>query len=76
MAIVQRTPPTLSLPSAGATIAVSDEEWSTRQSLLTKELASIDAEDDTPDDVYSKFIRNVDEERRRAGRPPAFAESS
>ena len=39
---------------------------------LTRELAEIDAEDDTPDEVYDEVMRNIDEERRRQGRPPAF----
>jgi hypothetical protein len=39
---------------------------------LTRRLAEIDAEDDTPDDVYDDFMRNLDEERRRQGRPIAF----
>jgi hypothetical protein len=35
-------------------------------------LAEIDAEDDTPHEVYDRFRHNLDDERRRAGRPPAF----
>jgi hypothetical protein len=50
----------------------SKEEWQARQEELTRRLAEIDAEDDTPDDVYDDFMRNLDEERRRQGRPIAF----
>jgi hypothetical protein len=39
---------------------------------LTRELAEIDAQDDTPDEVYDEVLRGIDEERRRQGRPPAF----
>jgi hypothetical protein len=48
------------------------DEWRSRQDELTTQLAQIDAEDDTPDEVYDEFMRNLDEERRRQGRPPAF----
>ncbi len=52
--------------------AISTEEWQARQADLTKRLAVIDAKDETPDDVYDEFMRNLDEERRRQGRPAAF----
>ena len=39
---------------------------------LTRRLAEIDADDDTPDEVYDEVLRSIDEERRRQGRPPAF----
>jgi hypothetical protein len=39
---------------------------------LTRELAEIDAQDDTPDELYDEVLRGIDEERRRQGRPPAF----
>jgi hypothetical protein len=52
---------------------VSDEEWRARHEEYKKRLAEIDAEDDTPEEVYDQVMRNIDEERRRQGRPPAFA---
>jgi hypothetical protein len=51
---------------------ISAEEWQARQEELTRRLAEIDAEDGTPDGVYDEFMRNLDDERRRQGRPPAF----
>jgi hypothetical protein len=59
-------------PVTGRIRPISAEESDARQEELTKQLATIDAEDDTPDDVYAEFMRNLDEERRRQGRPPAF----
>jgi hypothetical protein len=59
-------------PVTGRIRPISAEEWDAREEELTKQLATIDAEDDTPDDVYAEFMRNLDEERRRQGRPPAF----
>ncbi len=50
----------------------SPEELQARYQALTRELAEIDAVDDTPDEVYDEFMRGIDEERRRQGRPPAF----
>jgi hypothetical protein len=40
--------------------------------MMTRRLAKIDAEDDAPDGVYDEFMRNLDDERRRQGRPTAF----
>jgi hypothetical protein len=51
---------------------ISAEEWQARQADLTKRLAVIDAEDGTSDDLFDEFMRNLDEERRRQGRPAAF----
>ncbi len=51
---------------------ISAAEWQARMDELTRRLAEIDAEDDTPHEVYDEFMRNLDEERRRQGRPPAF----
>jgi hypothetical protein len=59
-------------PETGQLRRISDEEWQARQEKLTKRLAEIDSEDDTPDEVYDEFMRNLDEERRCQGRPPAF----
>jgi hypothetical protein len=39
---------------------------------MKRRLAEIDAADDTPMEVYVQVMRNVDEERRLRGRPPAF----
>jgi hypothetical protein len=50
----------------------TESERKARIELLLRELAAIDAEDDTPDELYEQFFRNMDEERRREGRPPAF----
>ena len=58
MGIVERKTPPFSSHPAWGTIPASDEEWSARQARLTEELASIDAEDDTSDDVYSKSMHN------------------
>jgi len=59
-------------PETGRTRSISAEELRARQEELTRRLAEIDAEDDTPDEIYDEFMRNLDEERRRQGRPPAF----
>ena len=53
-------------------LPVSDEEWAARQVWLTQRLDEIDSEDVTSDHVYAQLRRNVDDERRRVGRPPAF----
>ena len=68
---VRRWPPDVD-PQTGRIRAISAEEWQERQEELTRRLAEIDAQDDTPDEVYDQFMRHVDEERRRQGRPPAF----
>lgn len=65
-------PPSSGVDASGRALPVPDDEWNARQAWLTRQLAEIDAEDDTPDDVYALFMRHVDEERRRAGGPPAF----
>jgi hypothetical protein len=59
-------------PRTGRLRPVSDEEMQARYEELNRRLAEIDAEDDTPDEVYDQLFRNIDEERRRQGRPPAF----
>jgi hypothetical protein len=59
-------------PRTGRLRPISDEEMQARYEQYKKRLAEIDAEDDTPDEVYDQFMRNIDEERRRQGRPPAF----
>jgi hypothetical protein len=69
--LVRRWPPDVD-PQTGQLRRISDEEWRARQEELTRRLAEIDAEDDTPEEVYDAFMRNLDEERRRQGRPPAF----
>lgn len=51
---------------------VSAEERLARYEEYKRRLAEIDAEDDTPEEVYDEVMRNIDEERRRQGRPPAF----
>lgn len=56
----------------GRALPISDEERLARWEECKRQLAEIDAEDDTPEEVYEQFMRNVDEERRLQGRPPAF----
>jgi hypothetical protein len=68
---VRRWPPDVD-PQTGHLRRISEEEWQARYEELTRRLAEIDAEDDTPEEVYDEFMRNLDEERRRQGRPPAF----
>jgi hypothetical protein len=51
---------------------ISNEEWRARHEEYQRRLAEIDAADDTPQEVYDEFMRNIDEERRRQGRPAAF----
>ena len=59
-------------PRTGRLRSIPEEEWRDRMEQLTRELAEIDAQDETPDEVYDEVLRNIDEERRRQGRPPAF----
>jgi hypothetical protein len=59
-------------PETGRMRPISAAEWQARMEELTRRLAEIDAEDDTPQELYDEFMRNLDEERRRQGRPPAF----
>jgi hypothetical protein len=59
-------------PRTGRLRPISDEEMKARYEEYKMRLAEIDAEDDTPEVVYDEFMRNIDEERRRQGRPPAF----
>jgi hypothetical protein len=51
---------------------MSAEERLARYEEYKRRIAEIDAEDDTPEEVYDEIMRNIDEERRRQGRPPAF----
>ena len=67
----RRWPPDVD-PRTGRIRSISAEEWQARQAELTRRLAEIDAQDDTPEEVYDEFMRNLDEERRRQGRPLAF----
>jgi hypothetical protein len=59
-------------PRTGRLRPISDEERQARYEQYKKRRDEIDAEDDTPDEVYDEVMRNIDEERRRQGRPPAF----
>jgi hypothetical protein len=59
-------------PETGQLRPISAAEWQARMEELTKRLAEIDAQDDTPDEVYEEFRRNFDEEQRRKGRSPVF----
>lgn len=56
----------------GRAIPISDEEQKARFDNLQRILAKIDADDETPNEVYEQLMRNLDEERKRVGRPPAF----
>jgi hypothetical protein len=56
----------------GRAVPIPDPEWQRRCSALEDILAEIDAVDDTPEENYEVLMRNIDEERRREGRPPAF----
>jgi hypothetical protein len=59
-------------PETGQLRPISAAAWQARMEELTRRLAEIDAEDDTPEEVYEEFRRNFDEEQRRRGRPPVF----
>ncbi len=59
-------------PRTGRLRSITAEEWRARMEQLTQDLAEIDANDDTPEDVYDAVMRGIDEERRIQGRPPAF----
>ncbi len=60
-------------PRTGRLRPISAEELRARYGGADSEaLAEIDAEDDTPEEVYDEVLRGIDEERRRQGRPPAF----
>jgi hypothetical protein len=59
-------------PRTGRLRPIPPDELQARYEALTRELAEIDAQDDTPDEVYDEVFRGIDEERRRQGRPPAF----
>ena len=59
-------------PYTGRIRPISPEELRARYEEYERRLAEIDAADDTPEEVYDQFMRNIDEERRRQGRPPAF----
>jgi ribosomal protein L29 len=59
-------------PRTGRLRPISPEELQARYEALRRELAEIDAQDNTPDEVYDEVLRGIDEERRRQGRPPAF----
>jgi hypothetical protein len=59
-------------PRTGRLRPIPPEELQARYEALRRELAEIDAQDNTPDEVYDEVLRGIDEERRRQGRPPAF----
>jgi hypothetical protein len=64
--------PSPGVDASGRAIPISDEEWTARFEDLKRRLSEIDAEDDTPEEACEQFMRELDEERRRAGRSPAF----
>jgi hypothetical protein len=65
--------PPLGVDPSGRALPISVDERKARFEDLRRRLAEIDAEDETSEEVYDQFLRNLDEERRRIGRPPAFA---
>jgi len=58
--------------NTGQAIPISEIEWQERMAALEQDLVEIDQQDDTPDEVYEQFMRDLDEERSWQGRPPAF----
>jgi len=58
--------------NTGQAISISETEWQERVAALEQELIEIDQQDDAPDEVYEQFMRSLDEDRSRQGRPPAF----
>ncbi len=59
-------------PRTGRLRQIPSEELQARYEELRRLLAEIDAQDDTPEEVYDAVMRGIDEERRIQGRPPAF----
>lgn len=59
-------------PLTGRILPISDKERAARWEGMKRRLAEIDAADDTPMEVYEQVMRNIDEERRLQGRPPAL----
>ncbi|MHB1561743.1 MAG: hypothetical protein ACYC61_30205 [Isosphaeraceae bacterium] len=59
-------------PRTGRLRHIPSEELQARYEELRRLLAEIDAQDDTPEEVYDAVMRGIDEERRIQGRPPAF----
>ncbi|HEV3168254.1 MAG TPA: hypothetical protein VGZ22_29895 [Isosphaeraceae bacterium] len=58
--------------ASGRAIPISDEERRARFEDLKRQLEEINAKDHSSEDEYVQFMRNLDEERRLQGRPPAF----
>jgi len=58
--------------NTGQAIPLSEIEWQERVAALEQDLIEIDQQDDTPEEVYEQLMRDLDEERSRQGRPPAF----
>ena len=58
--------------NTGQAIPISETEWQEHVAALEQDLIEIDQQDDTPDEVYEQFMRDLDEERSWQGRPPAF----
>jgi len=58
--------------NTGQAIPISETEWQERIAALEQELIEIDQQDETLEEVYEQFMRDIDEERSRQGRPPAF----
>ena|GEM_PF-4003167 len=59
--------------NTGQAIPIFEIEWQERVAALEQDLMiEIDQQDDTPDEVYEQFMRDLDEERFWQGRPAAF----
>jgi hypothetical protein len=56
----------------GQAIPIPDSEWQERVAALEQDLIQIDQQDETPEEVYEQFMRDLDEDRSRQGRPVAF----
>jgi hypothetical protein len=57
--------------NTGQAIPISEIEWQERVAALEQDLIEIDQQDDTPDEVYEQFMRDLDEEWSWQGRPAA-----
>ncbi len=58
--------------NTGQALPISERDWQERVAALERELIEIDRQDDTPEESYERFMRELDEERCRQGRPAAF----
>ena len=61
-------------PETGRAMPASKEDRAARWEEFKRSMAEIDAEDDDPPDTYERMVREINEDRVRSGRGPAFAE--